>query len=579
MKNILYIVVSLSLLFSSAYGNMIDSQSFCKRIKDSLLIEDYQTACEEGQRAVMQYPQDPTVIEVYITALAKGGTEKEISNAWNHYKTLTENPYGNRDLIETIGWSVIDKGSKSSSPLVRAMAVLGAHFGQDAKGVRIIQRSLRDYNALVRDIAVQASSELRDDRLKREILSLYNTEEAWPNKLNVIRALGRMKIKEARKPLIAMIESNTTPAELKAAAIASITEIQDTITSKDVAALATSTRAGLRQLACEAVTVFDREDDLEKIIALLRDSNATIRVSALRTIGELRPKTLNGMTIPDVIQPLMQDSVDKVAITAAWVMMLYDSKRGQKAMEPWLHNNSQDVRIFASGALVASGSYGFPLIAKEFRHNSDPYVSMNLAIAMVLQREEVDAACRVLREGLIHMKDRWMWREENRFRAIAPSVVKRSAAIPQLPEATDMMVRLEILNILAIMNDPQAQDAIRQFLKERSWGISGAASAMLLTEGDDSAIDLVEELLNDPDKNVRVQAALILALWGSGDKVFGVLKEAYPSADRELKERILEGLGRTCNDETLPFLVDNLFDPHPTLRIIAAAALLKALYN
>jgi HEAT repeat protein len=500
-------------------------------------------------------------------------------NAWLSYKELVDNPYNDRSLIETLGWSVIEKGSKSSSPLVRAMAVLGAHYGQDAKGVRIIQRSLRDYNALVRDIAVQTAATMRDERIKREVLSLFNTEEAWPNKLNVVRALGKMKIKEAMKPLIALVESNATTAELKAAAIASITEIQDTITRKDVVSLSASTRAGFRLLACEAVAAFDREQDLDRVVMLLKDPNADVRLSAIRALGSHRPKDVDGVDVPTLIAPLVNDNIEKVAIAASWLMMQYDPVRGQQLMEPWLWHSRQEVRIFASAALAASGKYGFPLVTKVFYTTKDSYVRMNLAIAMVSQRKDVEFACMALRESLAANKDRWMWKEESRFRAIAPSTVKRNASIPQLPEATDMMVRLEVLNILAIMKDPYAQNSIRDFLRERSWGVSGTASATLLTEGDDAAVDLVEALLNDPDKTIKVQAALILSLWGTGERALDILKEAYPTADRDLKERILEGLGRVGSTETIPFLVDALADPHPSLRIIAAASLLKALYN
>ena len=157
--------------------------------------------------------------------------------------------------------------------------------------------------------------------------------------------------------------------------------------------------------------------------------------------------------------------------------------------------------------------------------------------------------------------------------------MKHDDMIPNHPEQINQITRLEVLNILAVMKYPQAQNAVRNFLQQRTWGVTGMAAALLLTEGDESAIALVEDLLKDPDKKVKMQAALILSLWGGGEKAIAVLQQGYDTADREMKERILEGVGRIGASSTIPFLVDKLREPYQSLRIIAAAALLECLYH
>jgi HEAT repeat protein len=172
-----------------------------------------------------------------------------------------------------------------------------------------------------------------------------------------------------------------------------------------------------------------------------------------------------------------------------------------------------------------------------------------------------------------------MWDEEGLFKVLAPSTVKHDEIIPNYPESVNQLARLEILNVLAVMKYPHAQSAIRTFLKEKAWGITGMASVVLLTEGDEAAIELVRELLNDPDQKIRVQAALVLSLWGEGEEAISILKEAYPTADRDMKERILESFGRIGAKSSLPFLTEKLQEPYQSLRIIAAAALLQCLYH
>jgi HEAT repeat protein len=141
------------------------------------------------------------------------------------------------------------------------------------------------------------------------------------------------------------------------------------------------------------------------------------------------------------------------------------------------------------------------------------------------------------------------------------------------------LTRLEILNVLAVMDDPRAQPAIKNFLQERTWGVSGLAAALLLTEGDELALQYVQELLGDSSDKVKVQAALILALWGRGEGSINVLQEAYEDADREMKERLLEGIGHVGASSSIPFLTKRLKESYQTLRIVAAASLLKCLYH
>jgi HEAT repeat protein len=141
----------------------------------------------------------------------------------------------------------------------------------------------------------------------------------------------------------------------------------------------------------------------------------------------------------------------------------------------------------------------------------------------------------------------------------------------------NQVVRLELLNILAIVKEPMAQEGIKKFLQQKKWGISGVAAALLLSEGDESALEIVKNLLADPDKNIRVQAALILALWGRDEGALTVLREAYPQVSRDMKEKILEGMGRVGAPSSIPFLIETFNDPFQTLRVIAAAACLECL--
>ena len=117
------------------------------------------------------------------------------------------------------------------------------------------------------------------------------------------------------------------------------------------------------------------------------------------------------------------------------------------------------------------------------------------------------------------------------------------------------------------------------FLQKQHSVVSGTAAIALLQEGDDSALILVKQLLEDPDEQVRVQAALILAMLGGDPDAIGVLKESYTLARRDMKVHILEAIGHVGDPSAVEFLVDVLKEPFQGLRVVAASALIQCLYH
>jgi len=172
----------------------------------------------------------------------------------------------------------------------------------------------------------------------------------------------------------------------------------------------------------------------------------------------------------------------------------------------------------------------------------------------------------------------WMWdtRPNPLFRVLAPSQVRYVDHIPNYPEAIDQMTRLNLVSLLAILEDPRAGEALKSFLQKRSWGISGVAAATLLQEGDESALSIVRGCLNDPDPNVRLQACLVLAMMGRDETVLSDLQGAYAGADHERKLHILESLGRMGGSASFSFLIGAFREPFPILRVAAAAALIQS---
>ncbi len=440
-------------------------------------------------------------------------------------------------------------------------------------------QGLRDEHALLRAAAIKLASMLFDSSLQEEILRLLRSEKVWNVRLGAINAAGKMRMRPARSDLMKIIGQDNIHIEEKTAAIQALVTLSDEVEKEHLAHLVQSDRVGMRLLACELVAHYEQVEDIDMLYPLLNDYHADVRAKVLEILGRLRVDTIAGQGVEALAAGRLTDPDPLVGVTAAWVLTLNDQKNGQAAFANLLRHPLPQVRHLAAAALAASGKYGLPLTAEAFKEQSDPYTKMNLALGLIGQRTDTKLACDCLFNGLAQQKERWAWKNEGNFRMLAPSKLKHDDAIPNYPEAVNQLTRLEVLEVLAVAHYPQAQQAIKKFLQESNWGITGLAAALLLTEGDEEAVDLVKGLLTDPDHKVKVQAALILALWGRGEDTVVLLQEAYSGADRELKGQILEGIGRVGSPSSLPFLAERLQEPFQSLRIIAAAALLECLYH
>lgn len=537
------------------------------RLQAYLCLPDHQLAVMEADYALSQYPSSKKITHAALKIYAKSGAEEKVLKLIETY----EDKQLPRDCLEEIAWGVIEKGSESSLALVRAISLIAASIGDDARGVRLLARHVSDPHRAVRGLAIEFSSHFRDAPLQEAILERLKKEQDVEVRVALLSAVGSMKIDLAENDLLAVLENDKTTAEEKAAAIASLAELKETIEEKEIAKFLASPRACMRVAGAKLVQSNDKKQDCHLLLPLLADTCREVRKAALEVLGTFK------VPISDV--SLLGDSDPSVAITAAWVFTLNGCPLGPEALSKWLESSNQQERILAAGALAQTGKYGFPLTLQAFRKSEDPYVRVNLAHALVCHGIEEEEGLTSLYEMVMNHPEKVMTKKLGCFEVIAPSDARHKAEIANYPEALNQATRLKLLNLLAIKEYPGAANAATHFLKERPWGVTGAASALLLTEGDEEALVLIRALLDDPSDKVQLQAALLLAAWGNDPEALNVLQRLYPKALKAQKEHIVEAIGRTCDLAALPFLLKCLEEPHQTLRMIAASSILQILYH
>ncbi len=543
-----------------------------RRIYAHLFVHDPRSAVKEAENFLKIYPNSKELRLAYLQALAEKGDETAVLQEWVKGKDELQK---DRHALEILAWGVLKKGDLSSQLNIHLSALIGASLTRDVRAVPMLVNALRGTNALLRLISVRFTAQYGDGPLQEELKRLLTEEKVWFVRLEVIRAIGQLRITTLRDDLKEIIADRKTLVEEKAEAIIALVQMYDGVKGDHLLDLLTSNRAGLRQLACELVSYFDLHSNAKDLVPLLQDASPDVRAHALHTIGLLRVKVGEKR-----LQALMQDSSPMVAITACWVATLQGMEEGIEKLGKWMEDIHPRWRMLAAATLSSCGKKGISLALEKMEKSEDPFVKVNLALGLIGQRVEVQKASGVIYEMFEKEKNTLlMWDESSQGRILSPSQVSHIEQIPNYPKVVDQMVRLDLLNVLCIMQHPKAQEAVKGYVKNESWGITGAAVAVLLQEGDEGAMSVISGLLKDEDPQVRVQAAFILAMMGNDSSAIKVLQEVYPKMTREIKIQILEAIGHVGNWDSIPFLIDILSEPFQLLRVVAASAMIQCLYH
>lgn len=560
-------------LFSSLYATLSESES-TKRIYDHILIHDYLSAVTEGKQADSLYPDVKSVTIAYFRALCEQGDEIEALKIWEKIPLAERKE---RSLLEALAWGVLNKAKQSSQLEIRLNVLMASAFTRDVKALAFIIEEMRSSNALLRSLAIHLASSYGDALLQKEIERLLREEKLWYVRLEVVQAIGQLRMTQVQGLLQEILIHPKTTLEEKGAIQMALVNMYETLSHKELLHLVKSSRAALRHLACNLVAYLTLTDLAPEIYPLLNDPVPDVQIAALNALTLLK---VEGSF--DLIKTHFEDPAFDVAITAAWSAMIFDPKIGEPVMHRWLRDPDTDHRRMAAGALAVAGSKGVPLALKVMKESADHYVKATLAVGLINQRKELPFAQKMLYSILTKdQKTEWMWDNHYNplFRSLAPSRFRHREGIPQFPKVVDQMVRLELLSLLCMTDYPKAEEAVRGFLTSHSWGVTGTAASILLGEGNETSIEISQKLLEDPDERVRLQAAFILAVMGHNEAALPILQEAYPRLERGMKLRVLEAIAQVGEAESIPFLLTQLHEPFQLLRVAAASALIRCLYH
>lgn len=559
------------IILFSFFTSLIFSQNSFSRINAHIFLRDYHSAFIEAEKGLEKDPSQE-MKKLYVKTVCLNGKERDALNFLKEEKELKHN----RDVLEDISWCILKKGLASSLYSIKFSSLIGIYFTRSAKSTLLIKKMIKSPNAILRAIAVRLSCDYADDVLKEEILDQTEKENVWFVRMELFQAIGRLKINQGIKYLKKALKEGSF--EEKKIAIASFGKIYDSINISELEKLLKSSFSGLRSLGCRLALKFKVEEVKENILELLQDPIVEVKLQALNAISFFYKDLFEKEKIKKALEAFYHHQNPYVAITSLWAAVSLDKNVGGDLKKRALDQDTDSAR-FASAAIAHVVAY-FPSLACDvMRKSEDPFVKVNIAISLISQRKYVKESSDVIFKFIQNKEEMWMRDDSINeiFSRIMPNRLRHIDQYPNYPKAIDQSVELDLLSMLAMLEDKRAEEALRKFLKEDIWGISGLAAVTILKEGDEESIDLLRNLLKEEDENIRVQAALALASFGKDPTVLPVLEKAYVRADRNLKLLILEAIGKIGTEESFDFLINILYEPFLFLRIAAASSIIQIL--
>lgn len=538
-----------------------------RTIEAHLLIHNEKVALACARKCIAENPEEPVAHELLLKSLAACHKDGEMIKQWYRFSEKFPEEASSQEVLEQMCWGVLRKGRESTQSSTKLLSLIGAALTQDRYAVDFLLGGLKSSNVQIRAIAVQLSAFFKDHELREELFRMLDQERDQSVRLELIRAFGELKDPKMRPKMVEIAGSKRSSALEKREAIRSVLRISDQIEKSELVELATSKRAGLRLLACECMAKYHLREHGDLLAILMHDPQPDVAAAAIHAIGILKIEHLRGRPSAFYLGRLAYSSDPQIGIAASWALLLQKNEIGVEALASWMLHENRQTAALAAAAVAKSGRFGIPLAMRMMEQVSDPFVKANLAIALIGQRKDCETACATLATTLQEQTGRWMV-DEALFGPICQSHLTHRPEIANYPEVVNQATRLELLNLLAMLDYEGAEGAIKDFLKARKWGVTGLAAQKLLGVGDESALAIIRELLEDGDSEIRLEAALALATWGKDVTALPTLLEEYEGADRGTQIKILESLARIGHKDAIPFLLERLKESSLNMRII-----------
>lgn len=575
---IYYLVLPYIVFFSVLFA--ASAEEWERATSYHLLLRDFDTACHSICSAIAEHPQSIPLRRQLVVVYAEAGLEHEALEAWSNYRAMNKDCWDDSALIEHVAWCVLKRGISNPAPMTRLTALESAAETRNARTLEFLKSGFADTCALVRAQSCMVAAELRADEYIPFVVKCAEADRSAVVRTMALNCLTLLKVEGIKEMILTRLRRGEVGREEHLAMAKCLAMIDESKPMETFKSLVCSPDYALRTLAAEYAIYTRLLDGVPALWTLASDNRAEVRAAAFQALAVMWPQWKVDAGQLELLRCCAGSHDGMLASSAGWVLALCRPDEGLPVLVKLCGHGNAQTRSGAVAALCSCGKRAVPYLKRlVFSEGiTDQYVVLNACLGLLKLRIDIDSVCCRVEKILALTCDRMTKKSVGLLNAVMDGRFGGDEAMP--PELCDVAVRLEILQLLSIVKAPCASRMLESFLVSKAWGVSGIASMVLLTEGNEGTVELVKDLLKgSTSPQIRLQAALVLAMWGRCESAADPLHLAYEGAGRETKERILNALGAIGAESSIAFLSEALSEPSSSLRVQAASALLRIIYK
>ncbi|ETF37825.1 hypothetical protein CpecS_0516 [Chlamydia pecorum VR629] len=472
-----------------------------------------------------------------------------------------------RDVMEDFGLQILESGIRHSSVTVRAVSVLAVGLARDFRLEPVLLRGFRDDSVVVRTLALQVAAAYGSERLKREINLLARRDDSVHVRITAYQVAAALHMKELSSWLHERIRNPCIDGEERREAFRVLLTLEDQ--SWDTQEF----QEGLDQalFACEMLLRSEAPKNCSRFLELLSMEHPEVQEAVLfAMLACHREVTFDEECLSRVRNLAKGSPFPKVQLQAAAVLYIHEDPLGQQLLMEGLRSSSSSVCEAASVALCSLGVRAAPLAREALSSVSFRRASANLAVLLLVCREDVENAGDILAEYLENPEMCWaiqhfLWD------------ARWGLHVEGFPLYADLIkreIRKKLIHLLTMAHYSQSRAVATKFLTGQQQGWS-FFSGVFWEEGDEKT----SEMFSHNDSYLS-QFEYALADFGQkkDQESLHALLQFYPKSRWQDKLAILESLAFSENLDALPFLLECCLNESPSLRSAAAGAIF-ALYK
>ncbi len=198
------------LLFATAEASASTEEEAIRQVRAHLLLKDARSALATAEKRLKFYPDSRPLKLLRLEALCLQGNEIEALEAWKSLSPEEQMTAQARQPLETLAWGTLRKASASTQLAIRMHALSACASTADVRAIPLVIDELRSSVAPLRALAVRAGVHLRDEPIRKELLRMMDEERVWYVRLELLRAVGRLQMREQLPRLQEIISSPRT---------------------------------------------------------------------------------------------------------------------------------------------------------------------------------------------------------------------------------------------------------------------------------------------------------------------------------------------------------------------------------